>query len=152
MSKYRNSILELMRRPRSLLGRYDQADQQPKVVVIQKNDDSLWTCLRSKVSERLSCEESKKCFHLQVCPIDLDGLKLFCLKTGILKPKLFKFLPILSIMGHICKICKKHGRLFATHFFTNSTLQALRLYFTELFRGGIARPGRGWPGNLPQLH
>ena len=31
-------------------------------------------------------------------------------------------------------------------------LQALRLYFTELFRGGIARPGRGWPGNLPQLH
>ena len=89
MSKYRNSILELMRRPRSGFGRYSQTDHQPKVVVIQKNDESLWTCLRSKVSERLSCDESKK--MLQKYPIDLDGLNLFCLKTGILKPKLFKF-------------------------------------------------------------
>ena len=131
MSKYRNSILELMRRPRSLLGRYDQADQQPKVVVIQKNDDSLWTCLRSKVSGRLSCEESKKCFHLQVCPIDLDGLKLFCLKTGILKPKLFKFLPILSIMGHICKICKKTWTTLRNSFFHEfySTSLAFVLYW-----------------------
>ena len=89
MSKYRNSILELMRRPRSGFGRYSQTDHQPKVVVIQKNDESLWTCLRSKVSERLSCDSPKK--MLQKCPIDLDGLNLFCLKTGIWKPKLFKF-------------------------------------------------------------
>ena len=80
MSKYRNSIIELMRRPLSGLGRYNQTDHQPKVVVIQKNDDSLWTCLRSKVSERLSCEESKKMFtfaNISHC-IDLDDLELFC--------------------------------------------------------------------------
>ena len=42
----RNSVLEMIR-PLSGLGRFD-SNHPPKVVVIQKNDDSIWSCLRSK--------------------------------------------------------------------------------------------------------
>ena len=90
MSKYRNSILELIRRPRSGLGRYDQTDHQPKVVVIQKNDDSLWTCLRSKVSERLSCDESKK--NVYICkyvPLILTVWNYFAWRQGFWNQNFF---------------------------------------------------------------
>ena len=94
----------------------------------------------------------KKCLHLQICPIDLDGFELFLgPEDRDFETKTFK-IHILSNMGHICKICKKNMDDSSQLFLSLILLQALRLYFTELFRGGIARPGRGWPGNLPQLH
>ena len=39
-----------------------------------------WT----KVNERMNCQEFDFFSHLQIFPIDLDGMKMFCIKTGIL--------------------------------------------------------------------
>ena len=35
------------------------------------------TYSRTRVCERISYEESKKCFHLQIAPIDPDGILVF---------------------------------------------------------------------------
>ena len=47
--------------------------------------------IRTRVCERISYEESKKCFHLQIAPIDPDGILVFCQKRDILYQKFENF-------------------------------------------------------------
>ena len=47
MTTLRNSVLEMLR-PLTGFDKYDPNHHAPKVVVIRSNDNSLWSCLRSK--------------------------------------------------------------------------------------------------------
>ena len=65
------------------------------------------TCLPDKSNPYLILYLYYPCF-VGILPKDRDSM------PGILKSDFF------VNMGHICKICEKDGRLFATHFLTNS--------------------------------